>query len=70
METRCQAPWNFFWSPAPPAKASHVEPDVQGSWWADLAPTGGPKLGPFLRRSDALDAERQWLEDQLDRHQS
>lgn len=43
-------------------RASHVEPDDQGQWWADLAPVSGPRLGPFLHRSDALDAESQWLE--------
>ena len=25
-------------------RASHVEPDVSGQWWADLAPMKGPKL--------------------------
>jgi hypothetical protein len=43
-------------------RASHVEPDEQGHWWADLAPVAGPRLGPFPRRSQALDAERAWLE--------
>ena len=43
-------------------RASHVEPDPQGKWWADLAPVGGPELGPFARRTEALAAERQWLE--------
>jgi hypothetical protein len=43
-------------------RASHVEPDGQGRWWADLSPVGGPRLGPFARRSQALDAERAWLE--------
>ena len=43
-------------------RASHVEPDDQGRWWADLAPVEGPKLGPFDRRSSALDSEREWLE--------
>ena len=43
-------------------RASHVEPDDQGQWWADLAPMHGPKLGPFSTRSRALDAERIWLE--------
>ena len=42
-------------------RASHVEPDHAGLWWADMAPAGGPKLGPFEKRSDALAAERHWL---------
>ena len=43
-------------------RASHVEPDEHGQWWADLAPVSGPRLGPFARRSEALQAERIWLE--------
>ncbi len=43
-------------------RASHVEPDEQGSWWADLSPVGGPTLGPFPARTLALQAERAWLE--------
>jgi hypothetical protein len=43
-------------------RASHVEPDEEGRWWADLAPVGGPRLGPFDRRSVALGAEQTWLE--------
>jgi hypothetical protein len=39
-----------------------VEPDGRGQWIADLAPVGGPKFGPFYRRSAALEAEHQWLE--------
>jgi hypothetical protein len=46
-------------------RASHVEPDAEGQWWADLAPVGGPVLGPFDRRSAALAAESQWLEAHL-----
>lgn len=44
------------------ARASQVEPDEQGHWIADLALVGGPKLGPFTRRSEALEAETRWLE--------
>jgi len=43
-------------------RASHVEPDERGQWWADLSPVGGPTLGPFDQRGAALTAERQWLE--------
>ena len=42
-------------------RASHVEPDGQGRWWADLTPTGGPVLGPHTLRSQALAAESRWL---------
>ena len=44
------------------ARASHVEPDQHGRWLVDLSPVGGAELGPFLHRSDALAAERRWLE--------
>jgi hypothetical protein len=43
-------------------RASHVEPDEQGRWSADLSPVGGPVLGPFDRRRAALAAEQHWLE--------
>jgi hypothetical protein len=43
-------------------RASHVEPDDEGCWWADLSPVHGPKLGPFHHRSEAIRAERDWLE--------
>ncbi|MHB0956273.1 MAG: hypothetical protein ACYC0X_07830 [Pirellulaceae bacterium] len=42
-------------------RASSVEPDARGHWHADLSPVGGPVLGPFLWRCDALHAERCWL---------
>ena len=42
-------------------RASHVEPDAEGYWRADMAPSGGPVLGPYGSRSEALDAERGWL---------
>ena len=34
-------------------RASHVEPDAEGYWWADM--------GPYGSRSEALGAEREWL---------
>ena len=43
-------------------RASHVEPDTAGRWRADLGPVGGPVLGPFRRRSEALEAEVAWLQ--------
>jgi hypothetical protein len=42
-------------------RASHVEPDREGVWWADMGPVGGPVLGPYRSRSEALGAERRWL---------
>jgi len=42
-------------------RASHVEPDVDGKWWADLDPVCGPRLGPYRCRSQALNAEIRWL---------
>ena len=44
------------------ARGSIVEPTEAGHWTADLSPVGGPLLGPFATRSQALDAERDWLE--------
>lgn len=43
-------------------RGSHVEPDENGAWTADLSPVGGPVLGPFEKRSAALAAEQAWLE--------
>lgn len=47
-------------------RASCVEPDAGGSWWADLKPVVGPLLGPFVRRTEALAAEQAWLEEHLE----
>ena len=44
------------------SRASQVEPDASGHWLANLSLVGGPVLGPFLRRADALAAEVAWLE--------
>ncbi|QDU96241.1 hypothetical protein Pla8534_40600 [Lignipirellula cremea] len=43
-------------------RGSHVEPTSDGCWTADLSPVNGPLLGPFAQRSEALAAERNWLE--------
>ena len=43
-------------------RASHVEPNHDGCWLADLGPVRGPILGPFRLRSEALEAEQRWLE--------
>ena len=42
-------------------RASHVEPDAEGFWWADMGPVDGPVLGPYGSRSEALGAVREWL---------
>ena len=42
-------------------RGSHVEPTPQGEWTADLSPVGGPLLGPFPLRTDALRTEADWL---------
>ena len=43
------------------SRGSHVEPTPTGHWFVDLGPVGGPRLGPFPRRGDALKAEVEWL---------
>jgi hypothetical protein len=45
-------------------RASMVEPEEYG-WYADMALSGGPKLGPFAKRSQALAAEITWLKNNL-----
>lgn len=44
------------------SRASHVEPNSDGTWSADMSPVGGPVLGPFTLRGDALSAEVAWIE--------
>jgi hypothetical protein len=46
-------------------RASHVEPMRGGVWTADLSPVGGPILGPFAQRSQAIAAETRWIETEL-----
>ena len=42
-------------------RASHVEPDAEGYWWADMGPSGGPVLGTYGTRGEALGAEKEFL---------
>ncbi len=44
-------------------RGSHLEPTGDGRWMADLSPVGGPILGTFDLRSEALHAEQRWLKD-------
>lgn len=46
-------------------RASHVEPTGDNRWTADLSPVGGPVLGPFDKRDEALAAEVRWLSKEL-----
>ena len=43
-------------------RVSDVEPTEKGEWTADLSRVGGPLLGPFKLREEALTAEKEWLE--------
>ena len=45
------------------SRGSHVEPTADGRWTADLTVVAGPILGPFEHRSEALAAERAWLDE-------
>lgn len=45
-------------------RASTVEAESDG-WYADLILSDGPKLGPFAKRSEALEAEINWLKENL-----
>lgn len=42
-------------------RASYVE-SFGTQWTADMAPVGGPCLGPFELHKDAIAAETAWLE--------
>ena len=54
-------PWRELGKPMV-QRASHVEPDDSGFWYADLSLSNGLVLGPFARRADAIAAEVAWLE--------
>jgi hypothetical protein len=43
------------------SRASHVEPNSDGKWEADMSPVGGPVLGPYKTRNEALEEEVKWL---------
>lgn len=45
-------------------RASYVEPGKDG-WTADLSLSGGPVLGPFRTRGEAVKAELEWLNNHL-----
>ena len=49
-------------------RASHVEPNKDGFWWADMGPVRGPVLGPFKNRTEALQAETAQLSEALLKH--
>jgi hypothetical protein len=47
-------------------RASHVEP-VEGGhgWMVDMDPVGGPMIGPYRTRGEALTAEINYLDELL-----
>lgn len=47
------------------SRVSSVEPTTDGRWEADLSPVGGPTLGPFDTRTEALDAEVAYLHEHI-----
>ncbi len=42
-------------------RASHVEPEG-ATWFVDLAPISGPRIAGFSTRSEAIQAENDWIE--------
>lgn len=47
--------------PARITRAASVEPRDE-EWWVNLSASGGPLLGPFEARCDAIAAEQEWLD--------
>lgn len=46
-------------------RASIIEPTDGNRWVPDMGPVGGPVLGAFDKRSDALAAEANWIEENI-----
>jgi len=46
-------------------RVSTVEPTSGNQWAADMRPIGGPVIGTFNKRSDALTAEVNWIEENI-----
>jgi len=46
-------------------RASHLDANGDNQWEADMLPSGGPVLGPFPRRSEALRAEEEWINNNI-----
>jgi hypothetical protein len=42
-----------------------VKQDDKFLWTADMSPVGGPVLGPFATRTEALQKETEWLDQRL-----
>ncbi|MBN8602952.1 MAG: hypothetical protein J0M26_18085 [Planctomycetes bacterium] len=45
------------------SRGSYVEPNENGQWMVDLSPLSGPTLGPYSKRSEALQVEIEWIEE-------
>ena len=46
-------------------RASHVEPNEDGLWVADMGPVGGPRLEKQATSALAIDQEIDWLKQNL-----
>lgn len=56
VEVRGHIPW---WRFRQRLRLQHIPVN---KWYADLAPSSGPILGPFDKRQQAIEAEVAWLE--------
>jgi hypothetical protein len=46
-------------------RVSNVEPNEQSEWMADMMLIGGPILGPFETRQEAIDAELRYIRERF-----